>query len=1639
MLITNWLSALVTRIRHRPRYNSRTRRSIRKRWQAIQQNKITTVDVLEAREMLTSLSITDVDLVEDDSGTQTLYFYANLSAAVGANVTFDVSTSDVTASAADGDYEALSSQTFTIIAGETSAAIAIDVYGDTKVELDETFQVTLSDLNEGGQGVTFAGSGATESAIGTITNDDSFVKIIKTEDTETRIVGNWGESGSSRYHLGGSGLNRISWDFSDVGAGTYRLSANWSTNSNRASNAEYQISGVSDGEVTTYLNQKTLSQDVYDAGVYWEDLGYFEVEANGTITVTLSDNGADGYVFADGMRLEAVPAGVSLPEIRVTESTNDVLSGSSTVAWGDVLYGRSVVKTFTIENLGTADLDLSGGVSLTGGNGFTIVSPPASSLLAAGESTTFDVEFLSTAEVGTYSDTVSISTNDSDESPFTFTVSADQVMSAVLEETDPSSSTIGMWSTTSGNKYIAGGGSGANTVSWSFSDLGAGTYRLSANWHTHTSRATNAQHTISGVNGGDVVRYVNQKTLSQDVYDAGVYWEDLGYFEVDANGTITVTVSDIDANNYVMANMMRLEAVPAGVSLPEIKVTESTNDVLSGSSTVAWGDVLYGRSVVKTFTIENLGTADLDLSGGVSLTGGNGFTIVSPPASSLLAAGESTTFAVEFLSSSTAGAYSDTVSISTNDSDESPFTFTVSADQVMSAVLEETGPSSSTIGMWSTTSGNKYIAGGGSGANTVSWSFSDLGAGTYRLSANWHTHTSRATNAQHTVSGVNGGDVVRYVNQKTLSQDVYDAGVYWEDLGYFEVDANGTITVTVSDIDANNYVMANMMRLEAVPAGVSLPEIKVTESTNDVLSGSSTVAWGDVLYGRSVVKTFTIENLGTADLDLSGGVSLTGGNGFTIMSPPASSLLAAGESTTFAVEFLSSSTAGAYSDTVSISTNDSDESPFTFTVSADQVMSAVLEETGPSSSTIGMWSTTSGNKYIAGGGSGANTVSWSFSDLGAGTYRLSSNWSTSSNRASNAQHTISGVTGGDVVRYVNQKTLSQDVYDAGVYWEDLGYFEVDANGTITVTVSDIDANNYVMANMMRLEAVPAGVSLPEIKVTESTNDVLSGSSTVAWGDVLYGRSVVKTFTIENLGTADLDLSGGVSLTGGNGFTIVSPPASSLLAAGESTTFAVEFSSTQGTGDYEALIVINNNDSDEHAFRISLSASLVLQEIIDNADAKFNLSGTWLDSTSGLNADGKYVSGGTGSNTSSWTFQNLHAGTYRLSGTWTVDVSHATNSQFTVSGVTGGDVVQYLDQQGLTQDVYDAGVYWQDLGDFEVDANGTITVTLSDDGANGYVFADAMRLEAIPAGVTSSEIKVSQSSTELNSGNSTVAWGDALYGRSHVRTFTITNLGTGNLDLSGGVSVTGGNGFTISSQPAVSVLSAGESTTFDVEFLSTAEVGTYSDTVSVSTNDSDESPFTFTVSADLTLSTIVDNGDPGFEITGNWNSAGEGYGNDSYYRSGGLEGENNAIWEFSGLAAGTYRLSSTWNTYYNRTSSAAFTMSGVNGGDVTTYLDQRTLIVDVTDAGRNWEDLGYFEVDANGTITVTLSGNDTDGTVFVDAIRLEAVPAGATAAEIKLTDPAKPTTGIAVNSTIAWGDALYGRSHVRTFTIRIWVR
>lgn len=74
MLISNWLSSLVSRIRRRPRYNSRARRAMRKRWEAAQQNSMRTVDPLEDRVMLTTTIFLDFGEGFASGGLQTTVY-----------------------------------------------------------------------------------------------------------------------------------------------------------------------------------------------------------------------------------------------------------------------------------------------------------------------------------------------------------------------------------------------------------------------------------------------------------------------------------------------------------------------------------------------------------------------------------------------------------------------------------------------------------------------------------------------------------------------------------------------------------------------------------------------------------------------------------------------------------------------------------------------------------------------------------------------------------------------------------------------------------------------------------------------------------------------------------------------------------------------------------------------------------------------------------------------------------------------------------------------------------------------------------------------------------------------------------------------------------------------------------------------------------------------------------------------------------------------------------------------------------------------------------------------------------------------------------------------------------------------------
>ena len=110
------------------------------------------------------VNIGDTSVVEGDSGTQLATFTVSLSRAVSDSVGVSYTTSDSSATFADGDFHQTSGTIF-FSPGQTSRTITVQVVGDTNDENNETFLVTLSNPT----GVVL-GDGTGEA---TIIDDDS--------------------------------------------------------------------------------------------------------------------------------------------------------------------------------------------------------------------------------------------------------------------------------------------------------------------------------------------------------------------------------------------------------------------------------------------------------------------------------------------------------------------------------------------------------------------------------------------------------------------------------------------------------------------------------------------------------------------------------------------------------------------------------------------------------------------------------------------------------------------------------------------------------------------------------------------------------------------------------------------------------------------------------------------------------------------------------------------------------------------------------------------------------------------------------------------------------------------------------------------------------------------------------------------------------------------------------------------------------------------------------------------------------------------------------------------------------------------------------------------------------------------------
>ncbi|WP_460473558.1 Ig-like domain repeat protein, partial [Emticicia fontis] len=140
-----------------------------------------------------------------------------------------------------------------------------------------------------------------------------------------------------------------------------------------------------------------------------------------------------------------------------------------------------------------------------------------------------------------------------------------------------------------------------------------------------------------------------------------------GFLNLYTNDTATASEINVKGNNT---------SITSGDTSP---VTNDDTDF--GSQSVASG------TIVKTFTIENTGTAVLNLTGTpkVSISGTNAsdFTVSVQPASSV-ASNSTTTFEITF-DPSAAGARTATVSIANDDADENPYSFAIQGTGITTA------------------------------------------------------------------------------------------------------------------------------------------------------------------------------------------------------------------------------------------------------------------------------------------------------------------------------------------------------------------------------------------------------------------------------------------------------------------------------------------------------------------------------------------------------------------------------------------------------------------------------------------------------------------------------------------------------------------------------------------------------------------------------------------------------------------------------------------------------------------------------------------------------------------------------------------------------------------------------------------
>lgn len=921
-------------------------------------------------------------------------------------------------------------------------------------------------------------------------------RIVDNGDTEFRTVGSWVAWGGQGYQgdiheaAAGNGSQTATWTFVGLQPGRYQVAATWTAFSNRATNSPFEIYNGSMLLATERVNQQVAPSGFSASGATWQPFST-EYTITGNVLVVRLTNDANGNLNADAIRIERIGDLIEAPEIQVLDGTVNLADGTASVALGSTPTGTPLTRTFTVRNTGTQNLTLTEPIQVP--SGFIVSSSFGATTLAPGASTTFGVQ-LTAATTGTFQGNVAFANNDDDENPFEFAISGTVFTPTptpvirYLDNGDNGFTTVGSWTNWGGQGYRSDvheglAGTGTQSATWTFTDLTPGVYEVAATWTTFSNRATNSPYSIlDGSSLLNTVR-VNQRLAPSGFSADGVNWQLLGGSHALTGSTLVVRMTN-DADGRLNADGIRIQRVGDLISAPEIQVLDGTTDIADGTGSVSFGTTPPGSPVSRTFHVRNVGNLPLTLSEPINLP--TGFTLVSSFTSTLLAAGAATTFEVQ-MTAAAAGSFGGEVSFGNDDANENPFNFTIQGmvatppPTPVTAILDNGDTGFAIAGTWTAWGGQGYQgdiheALPGTGSDVASWTFNNLQPGRYEVAATWSTYDNRATNAPFAIyDGASLLTMVR-VNQRLAPNSFTASNASWQRLGT-TFDVTGSSLVVRLSNDANGRLNADAIRIERVGDLANAPEIQVLQGTTDIPDGTGSVSFGTTPPGTPVTRTFTVRNVGTQTLTVSSSIQVPGG--FTVSSPLGTTSLAAGASTTFALQ-LTAASEGTFTGTVSFDNDDADENPFNFTVSGlvatapPEPVLRIIDNGDVGFTTSGSWTRWTGQGYQSDvhealPGAPTTIATWTFSGLPSGTYAVAATWSAFSNRASDSPFTVQdGSTALGTLR-LDQRVSPNDFSSSGVAWERLGNYAI-ASGTLSVALG-ANANGRLNADAIRIERI----------------------------------------------------------------------------------------------------------------------------------------------------------------------------------------------------------------------------------------------------------------------------------------------------------------------------------------------------------------------------------------------------------------------------------------------------------------------------------------------------------------------------------------------------------------------------------------